>query len=780
MLTRTGYVLKKSQDQPIDVFELKKTLTVRPIENAVGITPPSFKVFRETKEHICVPRYFGIERFGPARETRPEPARITVKYTGVLRDTTRQNEAFKKGLEAFQTLGGGVLSLAPGFGKCLGKDTPVMMYDGSIKPVQDVKVGDKIMGDDSSPRNILSVCSGTEQLYNVVPTKGDSYIVNESHILSLISNKKGENGKKVDIEVREYLKLSEYEKSRLKGYRVPVDFPEKQVPLDPYMFGYWLGDGSSSDSAICSQDSTVLHYFSRNLGQYNLHLKYSGKYDYRICGPKPNYFFSTMKELNVIKNKHIPAIYKYNSRNVRLQLLAGLLDSDGSAIKGGWEFVQKNEKLFDDFLFLARSLGFYGYKSKCVKKCTNSNNDHEGIYYRCSISGDSIEDVPCKVPRKIHEKPRCQVKNVLRTGIKLEKLEVGEYFGFEIDGNHRFVLGDFTVTHNTQVAIALACHMGLRTIIIVHKEFLAEQWESRIRAFCPGATIGRIQQDKCEVNCDFSIAMIQTLSLREHDLKDFDTFGLAVVDEAHHIGSRAFSQAMFKVCPRFTLGLTATPERKDGLTRLLYWFLGPNFLTVERENQSVVKVVPLHFKDELFKRAPPVNRMGSISVVDIINILVSIPERNELIIKTIREAMQENRKVLFLSDRRGHCFEMEAEFGDVCGLYLGGMKQEDLDESAKKQVILGTFALAQEGLDIPTLDTVVLATPHSDVKQAVGRILRETKGKVNNPVIYDVVDQWSVLMGMYRKRCIMYKEAGFQCDALPATAPSTSAFAFHL
>ena len=114
MLTRTGYVVKKDK---CDASELKKILTVRPVENAVGITPPSFKVFRETKEHICVPRYFGTEKFGSARETRPEPARIHVKYIGVLRDTTRQNEAFQKGLQAFETVGGGVLSLAPGYGK---------------------------------------------------------------------------------------------------------------------------------------------------------------------------------------------------------------------------------------------------------------------------------------------------------------------------------------------------------------------------------------------------------------------------------------------------------------------------------------------------------------------------------------------------------------------------------------------------------------------------------------------------------------------------------------
>lgn len=767
MITRTGYTLKKSDCPP----NLKAELTVRAIENAVGIRPEAFKVFRETGDYICMPKYFGLEKFGqPSKDTRPEPAIADIPFLAKLKNSTRQIEAVDKGVEALSTIGGGVLSLPPGFGKCLGKDTPIMMFDGSIKMVQDVKLGDQIMGDDSTCRNILSTCSGSEQLYKVVPHKGDSYIVNESHILSLVCNKRGHNGKKIDIEVRDYLKLSDYEKGRLKGYRVPVDFPAKPVPLDPYMVGYWLGDGSSAAAVITGQDASVLKYFADNLGQYKLYLSYMSKYDYRICGPKPNYFFKTLKDMNMIKNKHIPDIYKYNTREVRLQVLAGLLDSDGSSIRGGWDFVQKSEKLFDDFLFLARSLGFYGYKTMCEKTCTNSKTKKKGNYYRCSISGNGIEDVPCKVPRKKHDK-RNQVKDVLRTGIKLEKLEVGEYFGFEIDGNHRFVLGDFTVTHNTICALAIASHFKLRTMIVVHKEFLAEQWESRIRIFCPGMTIGRVQQDKCEVDCDFVIAMIQTLALREHKKSDFESIGLLIVDEAHHIGSRAFSQSMFKLCPRYTLGLTATPDRKDGLTRLLYWFMGPNFLTVERENQTMVKVQPLHFHAEEFRRPAPCNRMGSLSIVDIINTLVEIPARNQLIIETALKCKTENRKILILSDRRNHCLEIADAVPDS-GIYLGGMKQVDLNESAKKQVIIGTFALAQEGLDIPELDTIILTTPHSDVKQAVGRILRETKGKTNNPVIYDIVDHWSILTNMYNKRCAMYREAGF----LPAVPPPVCPF----
>ena len=323
----------------------------------------------------------------------------------------------------------------------------------------------------------------------------------------------------------------------------------------------------------------------------------------------------------------------------------------------------------------------------------------------------------------------------------------------------------------TICALAIASHFKRRTMIVVHKEFLAEQWESRIRSFCPGMTIGRVQQDKCEVNCDFVIAMIQTLALREHKKSDFESIGLLIVDEAHHIGSRAFSQSMFKLCPRYTLGLTATPDRKDGLTRLLYWFMGPNFLTVERENQTTVKVQPLHFHAEEFRKPAPCNRMGSLSIVDIINTLVEIPARNQLIIETALKCKTQNRKILILSDRRNHCLEIADSVPDS-GIYLGGMKQTELNESAKKQVIIGTFALAQEGLDIPELDTIILTTPHSDVKQAVGRILRETKGKTNNPVIYDIVDHWSILTNMYNKRCAMYREAGF----LPAIPPPVCPF----
>ena len=318
----------------------------------------------------------------------------------------------------------------------------------------------------------------------------------------------------------------------------------------------------------------------------------------------------------------------------------------------------------------------------------------------------------------------------------------------------------------TTVALALSAQLKVRTMIVVHKEFLANQWVDKIKEFCPGASIGRVQGDSFDTDKDFVIAMIQTMCMREFPEKAFDSIGLLVVDEAHHIGAPAFSQFMFKICPKYTLGLTATPERKDGLTRLLYWFLGPEFFRIERQNQGTTRVVTLNYACDAFKEAPPVTRFGQINMAGMINVLTELEGRNRLILRTAEEALALGRRVLILSDRREHCIWLQTQLGSKSGLYIGGMKEADLAKSAEAPAVIATFQLAHEGLDIPALDTVILATPKSDIKQSIGRIMRETPGKANAPLIYDVADHWSVFFAMYRKRVKVYREGGFETGAV--------------
>lgn len=305
----------------------------------------------------------------------------------------------------------------------------------------------------------------------------------------------------------------------------------------------------------------------------------------------------------------------------------------------------------------------------------------------------------------------------------------------------------------TATSLAIASKMKRKTLIIVHKEFLANQWRERIDQFCPGSKIGLIQGETWNVEgCDFVIAMIQTMCSRDFPKDAFKIFGMVIVDEAHHIGAPAFSRAMFRVTPEFTLGLSATPERKDGLTRILYWFLGNVFYSMEQDSSNI-EIKRIDFSHETFRAGPPMNKFGKVSLAHIVNHLVDIPERNALILKHVNDCIKRKRKVLVLSDRRSHCEYLQSKIGDdLSGLYMGGMTPEQHEKASQKQVIVATFTLAYEGLDIPSLDTLFLITPHSDVKQAIGRITRVPGSKE----VFDFVDNWCVLPSMFYRRKKIY------------------------
>lgn len=328
----------------------------------------------------------------------------------------------------------------------------------------------------------------------------------------------------------------------------------------------------------------------------------------------------------------------------------------------------------------------------------------------------------------------------------------------------------------TTVSLAIACKLGYRTMIVVHKQFLADQWRERIQQFCPGATVGVVQQDRKEVACDFVIAMLQSLALKEYTFSDFESIGTLIVDEAHHICAKVFSQSLFKLCPKHIFGLSATPERKDGLTKVLHWFMGPTFFAVERKNQEQVEVFPVIFDSPQYRNPPPSMRNGKISMPNMITQVVEDRDRNTMLVDLVKKASGGTRQLLVLSDRRLHCERLHQCFPKTSGLYMGGMKESELKASSEKKIIFATFSQAHEGLDIPTLDTVILASPKSDITQSIGRIMRETAGKKNNPHIYDVHDPWSVFAAMYYKRLKVYRQGGFQIHGKQVEAETVNDF----
>lgn len=363
-----------------------------------------------------------------------------------------------------------------------------------------------------------------------------------------------------------------------------------------------------------------------------------------------------------------------------------------------------------------------------------------------------------KRPEPVKMRPECQFTGQLRDQTKQNDAFRAGINAFKEKGGG--VLSLPCGYGKTTVALSMACHMKVRTMIVVHKEFLANQWRERIKQFCPGATIGKIQQDILDTDHDFVIAMLQSLSQRSYALSDFEGFGMIIVDEAHHICARVFSQCLLKMCPKYTLGLTATPDRKDGLTKVLYWFLGESFFAVEREERGKVVVKRVEYTSEDYIEAPPVNRLGKVSLVTMITQLVESIDRTMFVVNTIEQAAKGDRNVLVLSERRQHCEDLHNMLGKLgyhVSLYMGGMKEDELKKAEEARIIIGTYSQAHEGLDIPKMDTLVMATPKSDIKQAVGRVLRETKGRKNTPVIWDICDNWCILNAMYYKRLKVYR-----------------------
>lgn len=386
----------------------------------------------------------------------------------------------------------------PGNGKCLGKGTPVILYDGSVKPVEDVICGDTLLGPDSKPRLVVSLARGRERMYQVTPNKGDSFTCNESHILSLIVGHKI-----VNISVKQYLTQSATFKHQAKLWRpAEIQFREKLQTIDPYMLGAWLGDGTSGTSEITNTDVAVLEQIAVCAEASGLTLtpKSKDSITYRIgtgtkYGAKDrNEFLNELRKLELINNKHIPLEYKTGSEEQRLQLLAGLLDTDGSVNGPGFEFSNKNEQLCDDVLYVCRSLGFAAYKHPVQKTCTNTGS--VGNYFRVTISGDCrrIPVMERKLPAE-----RTQDKCVTHVGFELKDLGEGEYFGFELaaldwgldlTGDDRlFLLGDFTVTHNTtlirQVVKAAAPADAL--VIFIDEKFPSSDFMIKICETLPDA-----------------------------------------------------------------------------------------------------------------------------------------------------------------------------------------------------------------------------------------------------------------------------------------------------
>jgi len=799
-LSKHGYVIRKENYQKSELSKLKVELRARPLtdDKFTKNGDSSYPIYIETKNKLYIPKMFGINKFGfpdtvlenyEGKEWEEEH-----EFTGALLD--RQIEPVNALLDACHTKGGGILSAGTGVGKCMKIDTPILMFDGSVKMVQDITVGELLMGDDSKSRNVLSLARGQDLMYEIIPVKGESYTVNQEHILCLkassyphlsYSNKRkyftiewlennefcnkyigyNENNKNekekeannllksikceqiLEITVKDYIKLSKYKKRKLKGYKVPINFPEKQLDFDPYIIGFWLG-GSE----------ITIKYFKENLQQYNCYLQYINN--------------------KSSESKHIPLEYKCNSRENRLRLLAGLLDSHCSLTKNKYtlDFIQKSEKLIDDIIYLARSLGFACYKSK---ECLGEYKEDD--YFRIYISGNT-EEIPTLYQRK-KTNVRKQIKDVLVTGIMVKEVGYDNYYGFTLDGNRRYVMGDFTVTHNTVMGLYVLSKLKAKTIIIVNKIPLMHQWKAEIQQFFPSVKVGILQgQKNVDTECDIVIGMLQSLARIDYPDELFKDFKCLIFDEAHNSPSLHFSKVLFKLCCKYTIGLSATPNRADGCEYVFKWHLGDIVYETKVTRKGLPPIIKLLKIDtNEYKEVSILNKFTGqkqIQFTSMLSELVEMPKRNTLIIELIKDLIKNDtgRKILVLSDRRTHLLNIkdlldkDLNITFTYGLFLGAMKQKELDKGRSCQIILATFAAFKEGVSEKELNCLILTSPKKYIghlgnktikkesggmEQIVGRIFRKDHIE-RNPVIIDLQDNFSVYKSQGNSRKIFYKE----------------------
>lgn len=319
----------------------------------------------------------------------------------------------------------------------------------------------------------------------------------------------------------------------------------------------------------------------------------------------------------------------------------------------------------------------------------------------------------------------------------------------------------------TVIALKIIAEMKKKTLIIVHKSFLLNQWIERINTFIPSARIGKIQGQIVDIkDKDIVIGMLQSLSMKEYPQSMFSEFGLTVVDECHHIGAEVFIRSLFKVVTKYTLGLSATMTRKDGLTKVFKMFLGEVIYSEKRDGDDkvIVKAIQYDNNDEDFSETV-LDYRGNPQYSTMITKLCNFNMRSEFILQVLSDTLSENssQQVIILAHNKSLLtyFQKAIEHKNIApvGFYIGGMKEKDLKLSETKKVILATYAMAAEALDIKTLTTLIMATPKTDVTQSIGRILRS---KDHNPVVFDIIDKHDVFQNQWRKRRVFYKKENYK------------------
>lgn len=526
---------------------LQKRLTLSMKTFNEGDPPIIVQSFHIAGERFWVPRFFDWVDFWPkitnvGWQWSCPFLDYDLKSLFTPKVEDRQPEAIEKVVAHLKQYSGGIAVLPTGIGKCLGRGTPVIRADGRVVPVEDVRAGDRLMGPDGTARTVLSTNQGRGPLYRIDPVKGEPWVCNDMHVLTLVH---ASTGDVIDIPLDEWLAASKTFRHVHKQFSVGVDEFENapEAPLvDPYFLGLWFGDGTKAERSpgqllrieVTKPDPAVATECERIAVAWGIRCRTDDANGtqcmaYHLVGEKgrSNPLLDAMRRC-VGPHQVVPDEIIRGSRQTRLAFLAGFCDADAELASKCFVITQKRSDWARAAWWIARSLGFC---ATITQRSASNQDGFEGEYWVVVISGHT-DRIPTRIPRKQAEL-RKQKKDASRTGIKATSIGEGDYFGFTLDGDGRFLLSDFTVTHNTFLSLEIARHFQTPIVVLVHKGDMIDNWVEHAEAHLgvPPGDVAIIKESSYIENKPVTICSIQTLLSREFSDDFYAQFGFVIADE---------------------------------------------------------------------------------------------------------------------------------------------------------------------------------------------------------------------------------------------------------
>lgn len=698
-------------------------------------------------------------------------------------------------IDAARNYQSGVPIMPCGAGKGHPLDTKIYTPNG-YTTIGELKIGDKVIGSDGKSINITGIFDrGFLPTYRVNFSDNTSLLCDGDHIFTVQSQcqRTDKTNNWCNKTVRELMRSKLYcgidkKHNRSKWYIPivrPVEFEAKKVIIDPYFLGVWLGDGCSKGGHlhITNAETDIIEKIklSVNLSQYEYN-------EYGVINALE--IEREIERLGLMNKeshqKFIPDIYKYNSINIRVAVLRGLTDSDGSVDKTSYSITTTSKKMAYDMLEIVQSLGGTGKISERQTFFTNYGYKKPGMKsYRLHFK---LIDILPFSSKKHNNKyvPRTKYKKIYRNIKSIEYIGEMEIRCISVDAQDKlYVAENFIVTHNTETALGIVAELKQPTLWITHTMDLLNQSMDRAktRLGLTGNQIGIIQGQCCTIGSHITFATVQTLSKR--DLSNIvNKFGCVIIDEAHLVFKDAAKARMFEsVISQFPafyrFGLTASEYRGDGLINTMFHIIGPKIYEIEQNDKRLPTVTPIvEFIETRFDYTPPAFEM--FNVQKMLGAMRTDEPRYRPVMDVLSNKISDSDYTLVLGESLAyleylrnlviHSTGRKAAF--VCGDTPKKEREKimfDMREG-RYQYLFATYQLAKLGLDIPRLNKLVLATPKRDktsIQQAVGRIMRPFEGK-GQPVVYDIYDSNITQLRYWaRDRVRVYQNLGCQINGGP-------------